>query len=162
MCRWFESNRGSQRKSTCISMSISFISVGLESRLLATVRWTVATGVAFPQKSESNRGSQKEIDMIFHVDFFMPVGLRKAALTNCPVDCCNQPGFLQKSESNRGLRIDALFILRYFLEKFVFKIEISFGCVSGKMMLQCHLGMNCGFLWYFCMCIFSHTELRGK
>ena len=26
---------------------------GLESRLLATVRWTVATGVAFPQKSES-------------------------------------------------------------------------------------------------------------
>ena len=31
--------------------------VGLESRLLATVRWTVATGVAFPQKSESNKGS---------------------------------------------------------------------------------------------------------
>ena len=27
--------------------------IGLESRLLATVRWTVATGVAFPQKSES-------------------------------------------------------------------------------------------------------------
>ena len=26
---------------------------GLESRLLATVRWTVATGVAFPQKSKS-------------------------------------------------------------------------------------------------------------
>ena len=26
---------------------------GLESRLFATVRWTVATGVAFPQKSES-------------------------------------------------------------------------------------------------------------
>ena len=26
---------------------------GLESRLLATVRWTVATGVAFPQESES-------------------------------------------------------------------------------------------------------------
>ena len=93
---------------------------------------------------------------------FMPVGLQKAALSNSPVDCCNQLGFLQKSESNRGLRIDALFILRYFLEKFVFKIEISFGCVSGKMMLQCHLGMNCGFLWYFCMCIFSHTELRGK
>ena len=28
---------------------------GLESRHLATVRWTVATGVAFPQKSESVR-----------------------------------------------------------------------------------------------------------
>ena len=26
---------------------------GLESRLLETVRWTVSTGVAFPQKSES-------------------------------------------------------------------------------------------------------------
>ena len=26
---------------------------GLERRLLATVRWTVATAVAFPQKSES-------------------------------------------------------------------------------------------------------------
>ena len=26
---------------------------GLESRLLATVRWTVATAVAFPQESES-------------------------------------------------------------------------------------------------------------
>ena len=102
---------------------VFFISVGLESRLLTTVRWTVATGVAFPQKSESNRGSQKEIDMIFHVDFFMPVGLRKAALTNSPVDCCNQLGFLQKSESNRGLRIDALFILHYFSEKFVFKLK---------------------------------------
>ena len=65
----------------------------------------------------------KEIDMNFHVDFFMPVGLRKAALSNSPVDCCNQPGFPQKSESNRGLRIDALFILRYFPEKFVFKLK---------------------------------------
>ena len=36
-------------------MSIIFIPVGLERRLLATVRWTVATAVAFPQKSESNR-----------------------------------------------------------------------------------------------------------
>ena len=54
---------------------------------------------------------------------FMPVGLRKAALSNSPVDCCNQPGFPQKSESNRGLRIDALFILRYFPEKFVFKLK---------------------------------------
>ena len=27
--------------------------IGLGSRHLATVRWTVATGVAFPQKSES-------------------------------------------------------------------------------------------------------------
>ena len=26
---------------------------GLESRLLETVRWTVSTGVAFPQESES-------------------------------------------------------------------------------------------------------------
>ena len=33
---------------------------GLERRLLATVRWTVATAVALPQQSESNRGSQKE------------------------------------------------------------------------------------------------------
>ena len=32
---------------------------GLERRLLATVRWTVATAVALPQQSESNRGSQK-------------------------------------------------------------------------------------------------------
>ena len=38
-------------------MSIIFIPVGLERRLLATVRWTVATAVAFPQKSESNKGS---------------------------------------------------------------------------------------------------------
>ena len=35
-------------------MPLSFF-VGLESRLLATVRWTVATGVAFPQKGDSNR-----------------------------------------------------------------------------------------------------------
>ena len=34
---------------------------GLERRLLATVRWTVATAVAFPQKSESwPTTSQKE------------------------------------------------------------------------------------------------------
>ena len=33
--------------------------VGPERRLLATVRWTVATAVALPQQSESNRGSQK-------------------------------------------------------------------------------------------------------
>ena len=85
----------------------------------------------FSAEKRVQQGEPKEIDMNFHVDFFMPVGLRKAALSNSPVDCCNQLGFLQKSESNRGLRIDALFILRYFLEKFVFKIEISFGCVSG-------------------------------
>ena len=36
-------------------MSIIFMSVGLERRLLATVRWTVADNLAFPQKSESNK-----------------------------------------------------------------------------------------------------------
>ena len=69
MCRWFESNRGSQEE---LSFSVPLFSLvrkdgqksatppaGPERRHLATVRWTVATAVALPQQSESNRGSQK-------------------------------------------------------------------------------------------------------
>ena len=37
---------------------VFLFSIGLERRLLATVRWTVATAVAFPQKSESTRGAK--------------------------------------------------------------------------------------------------------
>ena len=70
MCRWFESNRGSQKRTG--KSRFSFFEVrkdgqksaappaGPERRLLATVRWTVATAVALPQQSESNMGSQKE------------------------------------------------------------------------------------------------------
>ena len=38
---------------------------GLERRLLATVRWTVATAVAFLQKSESVRGRQNKKQAAF-------------------------------------------------------------------------------------------------
>ena len=34
-------------------MSLYFVYGGFESRLLAMCRWHIATGVAFPQKSES-------------------------------------------------------------------------------------------------------------
>ena len=44
---------GAKEKRHACACRFFLISVGLESRLLATVRWTVATGVAFPQKSES-------------------------------------------------------------------------------------------------------------
>ena len=55
--RWFESISLHQKETPSNWMGFLFgIGIqtnGLESRLLATVRWTVATGVAFPQKSES-------------------------------------------------------------------------------------------------------------
>jgi len=35
-----------------------FYWIGLERRLLASVRWTLTTAVAFSQKGESNRRSQ--------------------------------------------------------------------------------------------------------
>ena len=37
-----------------------FVLDGLERRLLASVLWTLATAVAFPQKSESSKGSRKK------------------------------------------------------------------------------------------------------
>ena len=40
-------------KRTSLFPVFGYLEGGFERRLLATVRWTVATAVAFPQKSES-------------------------------------------------------------------------------------------------------------
>ena len=40
------------QKATPSGVVFLFTTKGIESRHLATVRWTVATGVAFPQKSD--------------------------------------------------------------------------------------------------------------
>ena len=47
-----------------------FAFCGFERRLLATVRWTVATAVAFPQKSESTFPHQKSTGLDRDLSFF--------------------------------------------------------------------------------------------
>ena len=59
--RRFESVPGRQKSSHPIRGGCFFDRKGgLESRLLATCRWQVATGVAFPQKSESVPGRHEK------------------------------------------------------------------------------------------------------
>ena len=48
------------QKATPSGVVFLFTTKGIESRHLATVRWTVATGVAFPQKSDPLRVHQSE------------------------------------------------------------------------------------------------------
>ena len=77
---------------------------GFERRLLATVRWTVATAVAFPQKSESTVPGPRRSEgaNLRETSFWMArlsalghLGrwIRKAALGDSPVDCRNRRGF---------------------------------------------------------------------
>ena len=50
-----ESNKGSQKNRYPFGYLFFLSEIGLERRLLATVRWTAATNLAFPQKSEREK-----------------------------------------------------------------------------------------------------------
>ena len=71
--RWFETSHSDQPPKPPIWAASAVISslTGLERRLLATVRWTVATAVAFPQKSETSHSDQKSSEINDFRGFFL-------------------------------------------------------------------------------------------
>ena len=87
--RRFESVRGRQIKTPPIRVVFLFSETyGLERRLLATVRWTVATAVAFPQKSESVRGHAKR-DKLEFIALMREMQNAECRMQNCGISFGN-------------------------------------------------------------------------